>query len=137
MKHIGIVAVSAEGAALCYRTICTEGAALVGRHAHPEISMHTFPLADYMKPIYENRWDDVAEMLLRSAECVRRSGADFLICPDNTAHQAIDLIIARSPLYSTAMCSRSGRVANPPARGRGEVEVGSDSCRPASTTPCL
>ncbi|MEO8654166.1 MAG: aspartate racemase, partial [Ramlibacter sp.] len=29
MKHIGIVACSAEGAALCYRTICAEGAALL------------------------------------------------------------------------------------------------------------
>jgi hypothetical protein len=27
MKHIGIVAVSTEGAALCYRTICLEGVA--------------------------------------------------------------------------------------------------------------
>ena len=28
-RHIGIAAVSAEGAALCYRTICAEGAAIV------------------------------------------------------------------------------------------------------------
>ena len=49
--HIGIVAVSAEGAALCYRTVCVEGAALMGAHAHPEVSMHTFPLAQYMAPI--------------------------------------------------------------------------------------
>ena len=44
--HVGIVACSAEGAALCYRTICSEGAALLGPHAHPEVSMHTHPLAD-------------------------------------------------------------------------------------------
>ena len=49
-KHIGIVACSAEGAALCYRTICVEGAALLGPHAHPEVSMHTPSLADYMRP---------------------------------------------------------------------------------------
>ena len=49
IRHIGIVAVSAEGAALCYRTICAEGAALLGSHAHPEISMHTYSLADYMR----------------------------------------------------------------------------------------
>ena len=48
-QHIGIVACSAEGAALCYRTICAEGAALLGAHAHPEVSMHTPSLADYME----------------------------------------------------------------------------------------
>jgi aspartate racemase len=47
-KHIGIVACSAEGAALCYRTICVEAAACMGRHAHPEVSMHTYSLAQYM-----------------------------------------------------------------------------------------
>ena len=38
-QHIGIVACSAEGASLCYRTICSEGAALLGAHAHPEVSI--------------------------------------------------------------------------------------------------
>ena len=47
-QHIGIVACSAEGAALCYTTICVEGAALLGApHAHPEVSLHTHSLADY------------------------------------------------------------------------------------------
>ena len=48
-KHIGIVACSAEGAALCYRTVCIEGTDLMGRHAHPEVTMHTFPLSEYMQ----------------------------------------------------------------------------------------
>lgn len=47
--HIGIVACSAEGAALCYRTICAEGAALLGPHAHPEVSLHSASLAEYVK----------------------------------------------------------------------------------------
>lgn len=97
-KHIGIVAVSAEGAALCYRTVCAEGTALLGRHAHPEVTMHTYPLADYMRHIDAGRWDDVGEMLLSSAEKLRKAGADLLICPDNTAHQAVDLVRGRSPL---------------------------------------
>ncbi len=54
-KHIGIVAVSAEGAALCYRTICVEGAAVVGPHDHPEITMHTYSIADYMRHVEANR----------------------------------------------------------------------------------
>ena len=40
-RHIGIAACSAEGAALCYRTICVEGAAIFGPHAHPEVTVHT------------------------------------------------------------------------------------------------
>jgi hypothetical protein len=54
-RHIGIVAVSAEGAALCYRTICAEGADLVGPHDHPQVTMHTYPLAEYMRPVEAKR----------------------------------------------------------------------------------
>ncbi|HXJ78226.1 MAG TPA: amino acid racemase [Candidatus Methylomirabilis sp.] len=97
-KHIGIVAVSAEGAALCYRTICAEGTAFLGRHAHPEVTMHTFPLADYMRYIDAGKWDDVGGMLLSSAEKLRKAGADLLVCPDNTAHQALDIVRSRAPL---------------------------------------
>ncbi len=97
-KHIGVVAVSAEGAALCYRTICVEGAELLGRHAHPEVTMHTYPLADYMRHIDAGKWDEVGEMLLSSAEKLRKAGADLLICPDNTAHQAVDIARDRLPL---------------------------------------
>ena len=50
-KHIGIVACSAEGAALCYRTICVEGVQTLGPHAHPEVSLHTYLLAEYMKRV--------------------------------------------------------------------------------------
>jgi aspartate racemase len=97
-RHIGIVACSAEGAALCYRTICAEGAALLGAHAHPEVSMHTPSLSDYMKHIYRDDWRGVGEVMLASAEKLARIGADFLICPDNTIHQALPYIAQRSPL---------------------------------------
>jgi aspartate racemase len=98
-KHIGIAACSAEGAALCYRTICTEGAELLGAaHAHPEVSMHTPPLADYMNRIYEGDWQGVAEMMLASAAKLKKMGCDFLICPDNTIHQALPYVQPRSPL---------------------------------------
>jgi aspartate racemase len=62
--HIGIVACSAEGAALCYRTICSAGAGLLGPHAHPEVSMHTPSLADYMRCVYGGDWRGVGEILL-------------------------------------------------------------------------
>ncbi|HEY0140438.1 MAG TPA: amino acid racemase [Thermoanaerobaculia bacterium] len=97
-RHIGIVACSAEGAALCYRTICREGAELLGPHAHPEVSMHTHPLAEYMQCIGRDDWQGVGELMLSSAEKLARIGAEFLICPDNTIHQALPGIIDRSPL---------------------------------------
>lgn len=96
--HIGIVACSAEGAALCYRTICVEGAELLGPHAHPEISMHTPSFADYMKPIYGDDWQGVGELMLSSAQKLASIGADFLVCPDNTIHQALPHVESRSPL---------------------------------------
>jgi aspartate racemase len=96
-QHIGIVACSAEGAALCYRSVAIEGATLVGRHNHPEVSLHNHSLAQYMQFIYKNDWVGVAELMLSSADKLAKAGADFLICPDNTIHQAFDLIEHRSP----------------------------------------
>jgi aspartate racemase len=97
-QHIGIVACSAEGAALCYRSICAGGADLLGPHDHPEISMHTHSLAEYMKCIYRGDWQGVGELMLSSADKLAKIGADFLICPDNTIHQALPYIEARLPL---------------------------------------
>lgn len=97
-KHIGIVAVSAEGAALCYRTICAEAAATLGPHDHPEITMHTYPLAEYVRRMDEDRWKDAASLLSSSAQKLTLAGADFLICPDNTLHQALDQVRDESPI---------------------------------------
>ncbi len=97
-QHIGIVACSAEGAALCYKTICVEGAALMGPHAHPEVSMHTHSLADYVERLDRGDRAGVADLMLSSAEKLARAGADFLICPDNTIHQAMAHVLPRSPL---------------------------------------
>ena len=96
--HIGIVACSAEGAALCYRTICTEGAQLLGPHAHPEVSMHTHSLADYVKCLDRPDWQSVGKLMLSSAKKLAKIGADFLICPDNTIHQALPYVEPQSPL---------------------------------------
>lgn len=96
--HIGIVACSAEGAALCYRTICHEGAALLGPHGHPEVSMHTPPLSRYMACIDADDWQGVAQLMLDSARRLAAAGADFLICPDNTIHQAMPWVRQGSPL---------------------------------------
>jgi aspartate racemase len=96
--HIGIVGCSAEGASLCYRTICIEGAGWLGSHAHPEVSMHTHSLADYVTFLNKNDLKSVGELMLSSANKLANAGADFLICPDNTIHQALQYIRDASPL---------------------------------------
>ena len=96
--HIGIVACSAAGAALCYRTVCEEGAQLLGPHAHPEVSMHTPSLALYVECLERGDWPGVGELMLASAQKLAAIGADFLICPDNTIHQALPQVLPRSPL---------------------------------------
>jgi aspartate racemase len=97
-QHIGIVACSAEGAALCYRSICQGGAELLGPHEHPEISLHSHSLGDYMECIYRDDWRGVGELMLSSANKLAEIGADFLICPNNTIHQALPYIEQRLPL---------------------------------------
>jgi len=97
-QHIGIVACSAEGAALCYRTICTEGPGLLGPYAHPEVSMHTHSLGDYVTCLERGDWDAVGDLMLDSANKLAATGAAFLICPDNTLHRAMPYVQTRSPL---------------------------------------
>lgn len=113
-KHIGIVGCSAEGAALCYRTICLEAEILMGKFAHPEVTMHTISLAQYMQYLpgsgpYD--WHGIAELMLRSAEALKRAGADFLICPDNTIHQAMSHVLPRSPLPWLHIAEEVGKEA--------------------------
>ncbi|MBC5768511.1 aspartate/glutamate racemase family protein [Ramlibacter albus] len=99
MKHIGIVGCSAEGAALCYRTICVEGPQVLGHaYAHPEVSMHTPSLAQYVACLERGDMEGVGDLMLASAHRLAAAGADFLICPDNTIHQAFDHVQPRSPL---------------------------------------
>jgi aspartate racemase len=97
-QHIGIVACSAEGAALCYRTICLEGAALMGAHAHPggvdaHVAAGRLHGADLPRRLGRGgRADAVVGQKLDSI------GANFVICPDNTIHQALPFVIERSPV---------------------------------------
>ena len=119
-QHIGIVAGSAEGAALCYRTICLEAPALLGEHNHPEITMNSVPLAEHMRHIRAGDWEAVAELMVASAHKVARAGADFAICPDNTYHQAFEHMTARSPIPWLHI---AGAVADE-ARRRGHARLG-------------
>lgn len=97
-QHIGIVACSAEGAALCYRTICLEALPLMGEHSHPQITLNSIPMAEHMPHIRRGDWESVAGLLLNSAEKVAGAGAAFAICPDNTCHQAFEYLLPKSPI---------------------------------------
>src|SRR5271167_1591727 len=70
----------------------------MGRHMHPEISMHTHCLGEYMEFLSRYDWQGVAELMLSSANKLAKSGADFLLSPDNTIHHAFELVASRSPL---------------------------------------
>jgi aspartate racemase len=83
---------------LCYRTICEKGAQVLGPHGHPEVTMHTHSFAAYVECLNRNDWEGIAELMLDSARKLQRAGADFLICPDNTIHQAMSLVEPASPL---------------------------------------
>jgi aspartate racemase len=95
-KPIGIVACSAEGASLCYRTICEEAAAQMGELMHPEVSMHTYPLGEYMAAVRADDWQAVAGLMASSANKLASIGAAFVISPDNTIHAAYELAAKQS-----------------------------------------
>lgn len=96
--HIGIVGVSAEGAALCYRTLCAEAPAVMGPHMHPEVTLHTHPLGRYVAALESGDWGAVAELMQDSARRLKTMGAQFVVCPDNTVHEALDQFRPGSPL---------------------------------------
>lgn len=117
---IGIVACSSEGAALCYRTICAEAAQAMGPHAHPEVLLHGHSLAAYVERLNAGDLAGVAALMLDSAQRLARAGVDFLICPDNTIHQALPLALPRSPLPWLHIADTVAAVA----RARGHARVG-------------
>jgi aspartate racemase len=97
-KHIGIVACSAEGAALCYRTIARAAEPLMGTHNHPRMTMDSIPMSEWMPAFNAGDYKAVGEFMLRSAKIVAQAGADFAICPDNSAHLSWDHFIHESPI---------------------------------------
>ena len=90
MKHIGILGHSFEGATLCFRTACLEGVARLGAHMHPEITMTCSPMA-----LVLDAWEcgdnaKLRDFFCKDAEKLAAAGADFFVCPDNTAHIALE-----------------------------------------------
>jgi len=98
MKRIGIVAHSAEGGALCFITACREGQKLLGPHMHPEIVVSAIPMGLSMPGWESGDHQAVAHLLRRGVEQVAAAGADFFVCPDNTAHIVLEQIAQTLPI---------------------------------------
>ena len=96
IPHIGIVAGTADGAALCYRTLCHEAEPVHDRQAQPEITLHALPLEAYLASIDAEDWVGVAALMSRSASILAQAGAELIVCPNNTLHRAFDFV--RSPV---------------------------------------
>src|SRR6266511_995101 len=90
MKHLGILAHSAEGAALCFRAFCQEGFGELGPHDHPDVTLDCIALARSMPAWDEGEHDSIRATLSLSVRRLARAGADFFVCPDNTAHMALE-----------------------------------------------
>jgi aspartate racemase len=90
MRHLGILAHSAEGAALCFRAFCQEGFARLGPHQHPDVTLDCIALARSMAAWEQGDHRAIRATLAVSLQRLARAGADFFVCPDNTAHMALE-----------------------------------------------
>lgn len=90
MKHIGILAHSFEGATLCFRTACLEGVKRLGSHMHPEITMTCSPMSLLLEAWERNDTHTLRDAFLDDARKLAAAGCDFFVCPDNTAHIALE-----------------------------------------------
>jgi aspartate racemase len=92
------VACSAEGAALCYQTISRESVRLIGPHDHPRVTMDSIPMARWLPSFDAGDFRGVARIMLESTALLAGAGADFAICPDNSAHLAWEYVQAETPI---------------------------------------
>src|SRR5687767_5339318 len=90
MHHLGILAHSTEGAALCFRAFCQEGFAALGPHQHPDVTLDCIAMARSMPAWEAGDHAAVRAILSPSVQRLARAGADFFVCPDNTAHLALE-----------------------------------------------
>jgi aspartate racemase len=97
-KHIGIVACSVEGAALCFREIAAYSLNLMGEHLHPQVTLSCIAMGEWMPAFNRGDYEGVAEFMLRETDIVAKAGAQLAICPDNSAHLAFKYVAAKSPI---------------------------------------
>jgi len=120
MKHVGILAHSFEGAALCFRTVCLEGAKRLGPHNHPEITMTCVAMHHMLDAWERGDHKSIRGMFVDDAKKLAAAGADFFVLPDNTAHIALE---ADGEPFAIP-CLHIGEVVAEVASERGHRKVG-------------
>ena len=96
--RFGILAHSAEGAALCFLTFCREGFGEIGPHLHPDVMMDCEAMGHILPAWDAGDFAGVRSFLARSIQRLADGGCDFFACPDNTAHIALELAGPDLPL---------------------------------------
>jgi aspartate racemase len=91
MLHIGVLAHSADGAALCFLDMVRAASPRLGAHQHPEITLSILPMGPALAMYERGEIVAVREHLARTARRLADAGCDFFVCPDNTAHIALEL----------------------------------------------
>lgn len=90
-KHIGIIAVSPEGAALFYGQLTRHLSKIAPPDDQPRITVHNEPVNAYIESIRRGDWHAVARLMRRSADVVISAGAQVCLVPDNIVQHAIPL----------------------------------------------
>ena len=96
--HIGIVAVSPEGASLCYRQIFRHAARLFPDREPPRVTIHNEPLPTYIRCVRADDWEAVADLLLKSVRVLHLAGCDFVLTPDNAVQHGVMIAEHDSPI---------------------------------------
>ena len=120
MRHIGVLAHSADGAALCFLEMVREAGRRLGAHQHPEITLSILPMGPVLEAYERNDLPAVRAHLARTARRLADAGCDFFVCPDNTAHIALEL--PREPLPLPGL--HIAEVVAERARAEGYTRVG-------------
>ncbi len=117
-KHIGILAHSADGAASCFLEMIREGARIMGAHEHPEITLSILPMGPTFAAYDAGDLAAVNAHLMRTAQRLADAGCDFFVCPDNTAHIALDAAREPYPLPGLHICDVVASQAKRDGRSR-------------------
>ncbi|HYC94242.1 MAG TPA: amino acid racemase [Sphingomicrobium sp.] len=131
MKHIGILAHSFEGATLCFRTACLEGVKQLGSHMHPEITMTCSPMSSLLEAWERGDNQTLRAAFMSDATKLAAASCDFFVCPDNTAHIALES--SGEPFSLPAL--HIGEVVAEQARRDGRTRVGILGTRYTMTGP--
>jgi aspartate racemase len=120
MKHVGILAHSFEGAGLCYREVCLDGVRRLGAHRHPEVTMTGIAMHFMMDAYERGDHDAVRRLFVEDIRKLAAAGADFFVCPDNTAHIALE----RPGEPFAIPCLHIGEVVAERAAAEGRRKIG-------------